>query len=287
MQDVIKKLECFLSDNEISASALARALGLSPATISQFRKAEYKGDIATVAKKIENYIDNYSQKKQKVVALSEEVYQSDDFVTANFVIDEAVAEKEIALIYGEAGSGKTTVLKEFCKKHSNAVLIEATCHTSAKAILEDLCEALKIDAPNGLNARLKAVARFLKQSDKILVVDEAEHLPLRALEDLRRIHDFSRTPLILCGTEILLKNLMGKNKELKQLYSRICGKWLMRGLSKQECNDFFGSFIYEWSKGNFRSSSKLYKKAKRLAEFNKTSINAEIVARASSMVVLG
>ena len=167
------------------------------------------------------------------------------------------------------------------------VLIEATCHTSAKVLLEDLCEALKIDATGGLNTKLKAIARFLKSSDKVIMVDEAEHLPLKALEDLRRIYDFSRTPLILCGTEILLKNLMGKNKELRQLFSRICGKWCMQGLSKDESEKIYTKEIFPYCKGNFRSSAKLYKKALRLAELNGCPIDENVVARALDMVILG
>ncbi|MBR2156866.1 MAG: AAA family ATPase, partial [Campylobacter sp.] len=167
---------------------------------------------------------------------------------ANFIISEAVNEREIALIYGEAGSGKTTVLKEFANAHSNAILIEVTPHTSARVMLEDLCEALKLTAPKGLRPMLKAVARFLSMSDRIILIDEAEHLPLRALEDLRRIADFSRTPVVLCGTGILLQNLVGRNKELRQLYSRICGKYEFKGLSKAESREFFGDFIYEFAK---------------------------------------
>ena len=134
---------------------------------------------------------------------------------------------------------------------------------------------------------LRAVARYLANADKILLIDEAEHLPLRALEDLRRIADFSRVPLILCGTEILLRNLMGKNKELRQLYSRICGKHVMNGLSKAESKEFFGDYIYDFARENFRSSAKLYKKAVRLAELNNKQISREIVEKATSMVVLG
>ena len=120
----------------------------------------------------------------------------------------------------------------------------------------------------------------------MLLIDEAEHLPLRALEDLRRIYDFSSTPLILAGTEILLKNLVGRNKELRQLYSRICGKWAMQGLSKEESDAFYGTGIFAHAKGNFRASEKLHKKSVRLAALNGCAVGEEIIAQACGMVIL-
>lgn len=289
MSENIKKLDEFLSSNNISASALARAIGVSASLISQLRAGSYKGDSDAVNAKINAYIDNFNKKAKNFHANAKEneFYVTSDVKMANFIISEAIAEKEIGLIYGFAGSGKTTALKEFARTNPNVVLIEATCHTSAKVLLEDLCEALKIDATGGLSTKLKAVARFLKSSDKVIMVDEAEHLPLKALEDLRRIYDFSRTPLILCGTEILLKNLMGKNKELRQLFSRICGKWCMQGLSKDESEKIYTKEIFPYCKGNFRSSAKLYKKALRLAELNGCLVDESVVARALDMVILG
>lgn len=280
----MKNLDEFLKSSRLSASALARAIGVSSAAISQYRKGEYKGDLASLAKKINQYITNYSDKKQDQP--KSEIYASLDFKMANFIINEAVGEREIALLYGEPGTGKTTALREYAKSHSNAVLIEVTPHTSARVILEDLCEALKITPPKTLRAMLKAVAKFLGTADKVLLIDEAEHLPLKALEDLRRIADFSKTPIILCGTGILLRNLVGRDKELKQLYSRICGKYEFKGLSKEESAQYYGEHIYEFAKGNFRASSKLFKKALKLAEFRGTAINKEIAAKATQMVIL-
>ena len=287
MQEITQRLNDFLEHNRISASALSRALGISSAVISQFRQGVYKGDSKAVAMKIEKYMNNYQDKsKSRSTGLKDEFFISNDVKMAKFVINEAISECEIALLYGSAGSGKSTILQDFAKNNPNAVLIEATCHTTAKVLIDELCEALKIEGASGINAKLKAVARFLKENDKIILIDEAEHLPLKALEDLRRIYDFSHTPMVLCGTEVLLNNLMGKNKELRQLYSRICGKWCMQGLSKEECDGFFRSGIYKYTKGNFRSASKLYKKALRLARLNECECDDEIIATATQMVIL-
>lgn len=300
--EVRSELNSYLATEEISASALARSIGVSAGAISSFKKGDYKGDNEGLAKKIKAYLNNQNAKKNapvEVVEFREDVFKSLDYQMSNFAIDEAANEREIALIYGSAGTGKTTILREYVKANPNAVFIEATPHTSAKSLLDDLAEALKISIPLSLNGKLKAVARHLNSCQRILLIDEAEHLPLKALEDLRRIHDFSRTPLVLVGTEILLQNLMGRNKELRQLYSRIGSKWIMKGLSKDECKEYFsspkpfangyancGELIYEWCGGNFRSSAKLFKKALRLSEYYKVPLDKEVIAKASEMVVL-
>lgn len=282
IEDVRIGLDKFLSANEISASALSRAIGVSPSQMTQFRKGVYKGDNEALAIKIAKYMQSYNKKGES----RSEFFLSSDAKMALFTIEDAVNDKEIALIYGEAGTGKSSVLARFEKSKSNVILVEATCHTTAKSLLDDMAEELKIPLPKSLHGKLKGVARYLKDADKIILVDEAEHLPLKALEDLRRIHDFSRTPIVLCGTEILLKNLMGRNKELKQLYSRICGKWVMKGLNEKECKECFGRYIYKWSKGNFRTSAKLSKRAKRLADIKDCEVDEKIVSLATEMIVL-
>ncbi|AHE95151.1 TPA: AAA family ATPase [Campylobacter fetus subsp. venerealis] len=312
-EDIRNELSSYLTDKEVSASALARSIGVSPGAISQFKKGEYKGDNEGLAKKIKAYLNSQNAKKNapvQTVEFREDVFKGLDYQMSNFAINEAANEREIALIYGAAGTGKTTILKEYVKANPNAVFVEATPHTSAKSLLDDLAEVLKISVPLSLNGKLKAIAKHLSGCERILLIDEAEHLPLKALEDLRRIHDFSRTPLVLVGTEILLQNLMGRNKELRQLYSRIGSKWIMKGLSKEECKEYFsspkpfanklakgggftkdgyancGELIYEWCGGNFRSSAKLYKKALKLSEYYKVPLDKEVIAKASEMVVL-
>lgn len=289
MKKTIAVLNEFLENSKVSASALARAIGVNSGAISQFRKGAYKGNNELLANKIAKYIKEYAQKcdeKGKNGEIKDEIFRSRDFKMAEFVIKEAINEKEIALIYGVPGSGKTTILKEFAKNYPNSVLIEVTPHTNARILLDDILKALKIESPRAMQDKIWAIVRFLRSSDKIILIDEAEHLPLRALEDLRRIYDFSNTPVILCGTEILLNNLMGKGKELKQLYSRICGKYIMQGLSKEESKECFKSDVFAYTKGNFRSSAKLHKKAKRLSEHYGCEIDNEILKEAIKMLVL-
>lgn len=286
MQNLRALLEVFLQKNQMSASAFARAIGENASKLSQFRGGYYKGDNELLAKKISSYINNYQEKNNYKQANI--TYESNDFKMASFIIKESVEDKDIAIIYGEPGSGKSITLSEYEKNNSNALLIEVTNLNTTGVLLDELIEKLRCGAtPKSLSGKLKLIARYLKTADKVILIDEAEHLPLKSLEALRRIHDFSRVPIILCGTEILLRNLRGKNNELKQLYSRICGKYIMRGLSSDESYKFFGvKSLFTYSNGNFRTSEKIYKKAKKLAKFENKQINDEHIKEAVKMVVL-
>ncbi len=290
IEKVRKDLQMFMEIHNVSQNALCRALGINPSAISTFRKGEYKGNNEELAKKLKLYMDNFIAKKSDSRNNENiKVFSSNDKKMADFVINEAYHDKQIALITGGAGSGKSTIVKEYVATHPNAILIEATLHTTAKVLLEILSEKLSIAHTKSLHDKVVAISLELRKRDVIILIDEAEHLPLRALEDLRRIWDFSQCPIILVGTEILLKNLMGKNGELRQLYSRIDGKWHVRGLDKSESRAYYGNVgetIFKYTKGNFRSSAKLYRKAKRLASLHNTEIQEEIIAQASSMIIL-
>ena len=287
LNQVREELEIFLESQGLSQAALGRALGISSASISTFRKGEYKGNNKELGRKIKLYLDDYANKNKRGTKKENvQVYESHDKQMADFVMNEAVRDKEIAIIVGCAGSGKSTIAKDYARIHPNVILIEATLHSTARVILDELCERLHISGGRNLHEKVILIAKELKRRDVVILIDEAEHLSVRALEDLRRIWDFSSCPLILFGTEILLKNLIGKNGELRQLYSRIGGKWNMKGLSQEECGALFTQGIHAYTKGNFRSSAKLYAKAARLAELHHVKLDKDIIAQAVSMIIV-
>lgn len=285
IERIRKDLEVFMELHSVSQNAIARALGINPSAISTFRKGEYKGNNEELARKIQLYIQNTNNKKVSTIDFRE-IFETNDKKMADFVINEAYIDGQIALITGEAGSGKSTIVKEYAKNHPNAILIEATLHTTAKVLLDILSERLHLNYHRSLHDKVVAIAKELSRRDCIVIIDEAEHLPLRALEDLRRIWDFSQKGFVLVGTEILTKNLMGKNGDLKQLYSRIDSKWHLRGCDAKECATCFNEYIFAYTKGNFRSSAKLFRKAKRLADMHNVEMSKDIVAQAATMIIL-
>lgn len=132
-------VEDFLKKEGVSQSALGKAIGKRDGSaLSSFRKGEYKGKNLELARDLELYIKNYLIKKQiKNKAPTQEVesggvFASKDKKMAELVIDIAVDEKEMGIVYGSPGTGKSVIASEYAKSHPNAILIEATLHTTAK-----------------------------------------------------------------------------------------------------------------------------------------------------------
>ena len=307
------KISEFIKANEkdgMSQNRFAAALGINPAYISGYLK---EGSNYKYADKVEepakNYIDNFI-KKIDVIQDELPFVRTKDAKSIHAVINWAVRDRDMAMISGVAGSGKTRAIKEYVKTHPDSILIEATINTSAKSLFKILAHELGINEKGSIDDLIRQSGEALKKVSKTIIVDEAEHLPYRALESLRRMHDFSRATLVLVGTNKLLLNLTSSKSgnELEQLSSRVGNKWILSGLSYASDEDkedkkvtqdleavckVFGvsdksdiNLRERLARGNFRKTEKLLRRSKMLSEYAGSPIDGNIIKEATKMLLI-
>jgi len=281
------EFKSFLEVNGLKQAQVARSLGVSAAMLSAWVNNSYKGDVVSLENKVKDFMRNYSIKSD-VSKEEDQVVMLSNMAKAHFVMDEAVIMNEMAVIYGKAGSGKSTAVKEWVKKHPEAILIEVVPGMSVVRFLKLVALKLGIDGVSKTDELVLECAKEFKRRDSVLVVDEAEHLTVNALEAIRRIYDFSRVPIVLVGTHGLIRNLKGSRGELLQLYSRISGKWEFRELSDDDFKKLFKEHSDRIKKytTHLRRAVNLYKKAKRFASIAKEPVSAKYIDVASSMIFL-
>ena len=103
----------------------------------------------------------------------------------------------------------------------DAILIESDSGYTAKSLLKEIHRRLGLSGKGSVYDLMGETVRKLNQSGRLLIIDEAENLPYRALEITRRIHDKTGVGVLLIGRNILLENLRGYNNQYDQLYSRV------------------------------------------------------------------
>ena len=283
---------------ELTGSAIARAIGRSPAVISQYLNDGYPGDVVKLTGLLGDFIRRVEEKERSARVVMPFVPTA----TARKVTETvrlAHIEGEITVVYGEAGLGKTVALKQYAKEHTDAVLIEVDPGYTAKVLLEDLCGKLSVNVRGNLHELLEAIINKLQDSGRLIIIDEAELLPYRALEVLRRIHDKTGIGIVLAGMPRLIANLRGKRGEFVQLYSRIAFALnLGNRLPELDVFSIAGSVdldtrdpdevnkaLNEVSNGNTRRLSKLLKGVVHLSRINNKPVTPAMVREFGQMLI--
>lgn len=280
-----------------SQTQVARAIGKSTAVINQYLQGKYAGDVPAIDALARSFINREveKEKSQKIAARFVPTVTSRKGME---VIRYAHLDGDLNVIYGAAGLGKTIILREYAAQHRDALLIEADPGYTARVVLEELCGLLGISKRGNMHELSEACIAALRDSGRLLMVDEAENLPYRALETLRRIHDKSGIGLVLAGMPRLIINLKGKRGEYQQLYSRV-GFALCIGdsLPQSDITDIAVSMLpgagsqdvsealFKASHGNARRLFKLVRGVSRHSEISGNAVSAGAVRKFAEMLI--
>ena len=276
--------------------AVARGVGVTSPVVNQYLHGKYPGNVQEIERKIAAYLQKQRERE------AERKLEVDYVLTTTAkrvrdVLRLAHVEGEAVVLFGQAGLGKTSSLREYCKQAPDALMIETDPTYTAKVLLQKLAAMLGAEGKGSLNELMDAVVGRLKDSGRIILVDEAENLPLRALECLRRVHDKTGCGLVLAGMPRLLVNLRGKNGELKQLYSRMAFK-LDLGESvpdedlaqivaqaMPDMDEEAAAELVRTAAGNARRLDKMLRGVVRLARINRQEPSVEMVRQYAEMLI--
>ncbi|HCA29109.1 MAG TPA: hypothetical protein DEP23_05870 [Ruminococcaceae bacterium] len=182
-----KKLEGYIAEVG-SQSKAANDIGYSTGTLSTYRKGTYNGDV----EKFENRLREFFNLKAEAKTL----YVSPDYVPTS--ISEGVyatirmchLKGGLADECGDAGIGKTKAALKYAAEYpGSAVYITVNpCVSSLNAFLKLLCRQLKL--PTGRKDDMwMEIDEALRGGRKVLIIDEAQHLPIKTVEAIRAFTD--------------------------------------------------------------------------------------------------
>ncbi|ECC1805663.1 AAA family ATPase [Salmonella enterica] len=295
--ELITQLKDVMERRGYSQSQVARAIGRSGAVVNQFLQGKYTGDISDIQERITSFI-NREQEKEKNRRIQAHFVTTDMAAKGLEVLAYAHQECEICVLYGAAGLGKTMLLGEYAARNKDALFIEADPGYTARTLLEELCRLLGVKVRGNIHELIDACVRELRGSGRLLMVDEAELLPYRALEVLRRLHDKAGIGIVLAGMPRLLINLKGRRGEFAQLYSRVAlALNLGDALSRDDFNQIavdmmpeaseadIGDALYTRSLGNARRLFKLARGVYRICDISQVPVSVGAIDKFAEMLI--
>ncbi|URA10524.1 AAA family ATPase [Thermospira aquatica] len=281
-------------DPTMSQARLARMSDVSPATLSAVLTGKYAGNIADVTKKILSVIEREKDKQSNEIKKVHFV-ETSIFHQMCTAMNIAQLDSQIIVFTGDAGIGKTESIRVYLEENPSSILIEADPCYGVMSVLEEIADALGFEAKGRKDKIEREIIRRLKGSNRLIIVDESEYLPSKALDILRRIHDKAGIPLVLVGMPRLVKNIIGTGDKYRQISSRMYHIRLpginvedVRLISETVIDDVSEEMVkllFTLCKANARLLSKILHMAQRIAIYNQMAINTAILKKASEQLM--
>lgn len=211
------------SNNEVSQEQLAKQAGISGAALSTFLGGTYQGRNENVAKKLLPVLEATKARETAVLSVKEpEIIETNVMREIWFGLQYASDRNDVIMIYGAPGIGKTITLESYVKVNPTALFFTASPNIrSGRDIMEEILEAMNKKADGRNKSLEKGIISALKNTNRMIIIDEAHFLRLDGLETLRRIYDATKCPVVLVGNPKIMEIVTEKNKTVTgQFFSR-------------------------------------------------------------------
>ena len=217
-----ERMRAHLEQEGLSINEAARGIGMSAPAVSSFLGAKYRGDNARLARLIGRWLDTERESAEMRTAGLGRHAELGVTMEVQGLAGHAQANRDLVLVYGASGSGKSYALERYCEERSSAwYVFMSPAVTTAAALLARIARKLNVGEGTTTAAGLeRIVVGHLADRRALLVVDEAHHLTAALLDETRCVHDMAGCGLVLAGNDPLWSRLAG-GERAAQLVSRI------------------------------------------------------------------
>lgn len=214
------------SDKRFTQAAIAREAGISSSAMNQWLSGKYAGDNDAIEIKVTKWLEQLQARRiagdQMPVAPAWVNTPTGQRIIG--ALGYAQIAGDVAIVYGGAGLGKSTAIRQYQGTSLNVWHVTMSPATaSVVTALEEICEGLGLSEQGGAAKLGRAIIKRIRGTNGLLVIDEAQHLSTQALDQVRSLHDATGIGLAFVGNTELYARMTGGNKavSLDRLYSRI------------------------------------------------------------------
>ena len=226
---------------------IAPETGIAYGTLAAWRSAKYAGNNMRIAETVRQWLVTREAKHRTRSALP----AVPDFVmtpTASRIIEvleRALVLPDIAVIAGGAGIGKTSAIRKYQAMTPNVFIATMQACTGAmRAMMEVIGAELGTFRLHRTVEMSDQIVRKLRNTNGLLIIDEAQHLDAEAMDQLRSFHDAAQIGIALVGNETVFGRFGAERRtpQFAQLFSRVGQRFTRRELTKGDLDALIGAW---------------------------------------------
>jgi DNA transposition AAA+ family ATPase len=228
IEEQIEWLKAHRADTGASFTEIANWTGIAHGTVSNLLGVKgYAGNRKKYADMIAAYRQTLASQSELVADLPEKPGYFETPTSAAITRYLQWAQRgRLVLIVTGAGLGKTETAQKFRRDNHNSFMATMTASTSGimpmqQRVLRSLGEKQAIGSPAHLSEMICDKVRDLRHA--VIMIDEAQHLSIKALEEIRSWHDETGVGIALMGNERVQQSIYGVSRaaDFAQIFSRI------------------------------------------------------------------
>lgn len=294
---VREELKNHIDHGRLTLKTVAAQLGYSQTVVSQFLSGNYPGDIGKVEQQVSDYLQR--ERERSSMGLLKRMFVDTSNSRKIFAVCRtAHLTGQICVITGEAGVGKTESLREYEERNkSSTIRFELHAAQNAVSLFTKLHKQLGLgDGTKQLSDLYENCQERLAGTGRLIICDQVEFLPVKAIELLRGLHDQAGVGLVLAGLPRLMNNIRGKRGQFAQIYTRVYSHIELKSITENDCRSILGAYIpeavslsktfYQLSRNNLRTVVMLVNGAMQIAVNNKCEIDKAVVQAAASNLAI-
>lgn len=227
----IQAVQAWIADRSYTQAALARLARISGSSLNQILKGVYATSPSKLLVSVASAIRHADETSGHAMAPVE----TSVFKLANIACDMARRYRNFAVLSAFVGTGKTFAIKHYAATHPNTYVIEATPTMTPQSLTKLLARRVVGLEKGSIADKFDQVVSSLKDTDALIIVDEAETLTPHQLHTIRRIRDLANIGIVLAGTEHLSGLIKPAHGQFDQIRSRT-GFWpeTVRGITADD-----------------------------------------------------
>lgn len=207
----------------MSDASIARDIGVSPASLSNFFQRKEVGDPEKMAKRLKEFIDN-ERARDEASLLTVPYTETRQAKKMMQGIKFAHQNNRLVAIVSPAGTGKSSTVQEAQRRDPSILCIRAATFYGPHAILQELCEVLRMPQTGTCRALMKRIKAKLAGTNRCLIIDDAHDLRAGGINAVRTVYDETKVGIVLFGIQKLKRILTGVDDESEQIASRVAGR---------------------------------------------------------------
>jgi DNA transposition AAA+ family ATPase len=290
----ISEIQNFIDLKGISQNKFGQMAGVSSSVVSQVLSGSYLGDKDAAIAKMMDVVERERTKER--ISLKRPDFQATSiYKNIMYSLEIAQSDKMITVIVGDAGLGKTMALDFYTHEHpSTTSLIRVNPTYKDATILKAIADSLGLQNTGRKDVLFDEIVAKLRGTGRMIIVDEADYLNVKALDVLRRIHDEAEVPVVLIGLEKLKKMISSVSEKYRQIFSRMFAVKLpqltlddtrMITGNVLDASESIIAHLHKVAQGNARKLVNLIIRTQRLMSLNNKGLDIGIINEAAAALL--